>query len=405
MKPEKKRVSYRQAWRLTLRAWRVWWKLCPGYFVSSALSAVFKALQAYAGIYFSARIIGELAGGRDPRQLAFWVALQLGSAAGIALAGGLLTRWASYEKGCADQLYSKIYMDKMLSLDYAEMDRQSVHDLFAQIQQNDDWSSWGMRRARRNFEDLVRHATLLLGGVALSVSLFLSRVPGESSLAFLNHPLLSAGVAGLMLLVAVASPLCGNRAQRFWSRYASDARLGNRMFSFFGFMCHDHRTRAADLRMYNQQEQVCDVSMSRLEVFGARSRIAGYARGPMGGLYALGEALSMGLTGLAYLFVCLKAWAGAFGVGEITQYVGATTQLFAGVTGLLRVFGEVRSNADFLETCFTFAGPSQSHVSGEPYHREALGRPVPGGVPGRVLPLPGERALGAAPCEHTISRG
>ena len=148
-------------------------------------------------------------------------------------------------------------------------------------------------------------------------------MPGESSLAFLNHPLLSAGVAGLMLLVAVASPLCGNRAQRFWSRYASDARLGNRMFSFFGFMCHDHRTRAADLRMYNQQEQVCDVSMSRLEVFGARSRIARYARGPMGGLYALGEALSMGLTGLAYLFVCLKAWAGAFGVGEITQYVGA----------------------------------------------------------------------------------
>lgn len=81
MKPEEKRVSYRQAWRLTLRAWRVWWKLCPGYFVSSALSAVFKALQAYAGIYFSARIIGELAGGRDPRQLAFWVAFQLGSAA------------------------------------------------------------------------------------------------------------------------------------------------------------------------------------------------------------------------------------------------------------------------------------------------------------------------------------
>lgn len=157
----------------------------------------------------------------------------------------------------------------MLSLDYAEMDRQSVHDLFAQIQQNDDWSSWGMRRARRNFEDLVRHATLMLGGVALSVNLFVSRVPGESSLAFLNHPLLSAGVAGLMLLVAVASPLCGNRAQRFWSRYASDARLGNRLFSFFGFMCHDHRTRAADLRMYNQQEQVCDVSMSRLEVFGA----------------------------------------------------------------------------------------------------------------------------------------
>lgn len=125
----------------------------------------------------------------------------------------------------------------------------------------------------------------------------------------------------------------------------------------------------------------------------------------MGGLYALGEALSMGLTGLAYLFVCLKAWAGAFGVGEITQYVGAMTQLFAGVTGLLRVFGEVRSNADFLETCFTFLDLPNPMYQGSLTTEKRSGPPVPGGVPGRVLPLPGERALGAAPCEYTISCG
>lgn len=168
------------------------------------------------------------------------------------------------------------------------------------------------------------------------------------------------------------------------------------MFSFYGFMCHDHRVRAADLRMYNQQEQVCDVSMARNQMFGVASQIARYARGPMGGLYALGEALSMGLTGLVYLFVCLKAWAGAFGVGEITQYVGATTQLFAGVTGIAAGPGRGAQQCGFPGNLLYLSGPSQSHVSWEPYHREALGPPVPGGVPGRVLPLPGERALGAA---------
>ena len=35
--------------------------------------------------------------------------------------------------------------------------------------------------------------------------------------------------------------------------------------------------------------------------------------------------------GLIYLFVCLKAWGGAFGIGSVTQYVGAITALSGGL--------------------------------------------------------------------------
>ena len=45
------------------------------------------------------------------------------------------------------------------------------------------------------------------------------------------------------------------------------------------------------------------------------------------GIYAAASAAVSGiLTGVIYVFVCLKAWAGAFGIGMMTQYIGSITQ-------------------------------------------------------------------------------
>ena len=65
-----KKLSYREAWRRNLRGWKTYWKLCPGRFVSDSLRCVFQAVSPYVTIWISARLINELAGNRDPRQLA-----------------------------------------------------------------------------------------------------------------------------------------------------------------------------------------------------------------------------------------------------------------------------------------------------------------------------------------------
>lgn len=117
----------------------------------------------------------------------------------------------------------------------------------------------------------------------------------------------------------------------------------------------EDRKRAADLRVYSQQENVCVHYAKKMEEgYGFRSRIACWARGPMGLWMAASESVSKILTGLVYLFVCLKAWAGAFGVGSVTQYVGAITNMFLGTSRLLQTVGEMRTNARFLVVAFEF---------------------------------------------------
>ncbi|MDM8200172.1 ABC transporter ATP-binding protein [Allofournierella massiliensis] len=353
MENEKTTPTYHQAWKMNLRAWKIWWGLCPGVFFSTLASSITEAITPYVTIFFSARIINELAGNRRPEELTKWVILTLSCTAICALLQGIFSRWANYEKASASRLDSQIYMKKMLALDYADIDRQAVFDLYSQIRQNDQWTGWGIYKTLYFFEELVMAVVQIAGGVSLSVSLFLLKVPQNSSLALINHPLFAVGIMGLMLLIAAVSPICVNQGNQYWVRYASKAKLGNRIFGFYGQMPMDKK-RAWDIRMYQQQENVCDVYFSQTELFTPNSAIGRNAKGPMGLWNALSRCVSAILTGVVYAFVCLKAWAGAFGVGSVTQYVGAITQLFQGLSRLLQVLGMMRANGEFLQDNFAF---------------------------------------------------
>jgi len=57
---------------------------------------------------------------------------------------------------------------------------------------------------------------------------------------------------------------------------------------------------------------------------------------------------------VVYIFVCLKALGGAFGIGSVTQYIGSITALAGGVASLISTLGELRNNAAFLRTTFKF---------------------------------------------------
>ncbi|MBQ7360050.1 MAG: ABC transporter ATP-binding protein [Lachnospiraceae bacterium] len=58
------------------------------------------------------------------------------------------------------------------------------------------------------------------------------------------------------------------------------------------------------------------------------------------------------ITGVVYAFVGLKAWAGAFGVGSVTQYVSAITSLTANASELLKALGSMKTNTTFLRTIY-----------------------------------------------------
>jgi len=166
----------------------------------------------------------------------------------------------------------------------------------------------------------------------------------------------------LVVAVTVLGPIFKNKTEECWSSFAEEARLGNRIFGAFGFIS-GNAYRAVDFRMY-KQEDMAEHYLHASSIFSMDGKMAQLSKGSMGAWAAAGESLSSIMTGIVYVFVCLKAWAGAFGVGSVTQYVGAVTALSQSVSTLIECIGWLKNNVPFMRTTYEFLDIPNSMYQG-----------------------------------------
>ncbi|MCL2363498.1 MAG: ABC transporter ATP-binding protein/permease [Defluviitaleaceae bacterium] len=341
--------------KLTQRAYKLWWARQPLLLVSIAVHAAVSALAPFIGIYLSAQILNEIAGTRDVDRLRFLVLAALITAAVLALIIAALARWKNYHSANYWYMIRKIEADKLFSMDFVDVDDAKTHDNLSQIRQSHNWSGWGHSKVIWGLEPLVKSFFTIGGAVALTVSLFTQPVAqGAGHVEVLNHPLFVVGLIAVLLGVTVLSPMVGNKASSYWARHADGATMGNRIFGFAGFFGYDVR-RAKDIRMF-RQDIVCKsyAQDEKYDSFGPTSQIARWARGPMGALHVASTVIFHIFTISIYLFVCLKAWGGAFGVGNIMQYIGAITALSGGIAALVSHLGTMKNNAPYMQKIFDF---------------------------------------------------
>ena len=345
-----------RAWSLMFRAWGLMWKKCPQRFIFSFLYNVVNSAIPYVSIWFSAQFINELAGARDVQVLRKWVIWILASDALLFLVScifkHLLNRYQSSSEFDEDSLTQEKYLD----MDFIDADSQRLFDLSAQIQQSRNFRGVGINTAMKSFDSLLTNVLKIAGGLGLSVSLFTSKVIDSrvsgGTFVFLKNPLISVVLFALMIGMTFLSSACENKAMSYWDSGNEEGTFGNRVFSFY-FKLVAEKKRALDNRIYNQESSFKDFFVRKDNIFSVNGFFAKLAKGPMGLFSALAAVISRLLLGLIYVFVCAKAWGGAFGIGSVTQYIGACTALFVGVSELVVRVGIVKDNSTYLELLFS----------------------------------------------------
>ena len=358
-----KKVTMSHALSIHLRAAKELHHISPRIFLILTVSSIVTALTPYITVFFSAQILKELALLRRTDILQNWVI------AGVLSTGFFAILKAVLNQRCEtmfDDLYGRkeiLFSKKMFSLDFADMDKQETHDLRAQIRQNENWSSWGLMRVPEAYEYGLKSVIGILSGVALTVTLFTSPVPETAgNLAFLNNPIFIVILAAVMVLVSILAGKFNTKSISYWSKAAEDATMGNRLFSFFGFI-GIQKGRNADTRMYNQQD-IVSAYWDGNSAFGASGKLGKIALGPLGIYSGLGTGIVVLITGFMYVFTCLKAWAGAFDIGSITQYVGAATAMAGSIFELTALLGILKTNTEYLNTTFEFLDIPNSMYQG-----------------------------------------
>ena len=323
------------------------------YFGVCTIYSVVAAITPYVTVFFSAQVLKELALLKRADVLWLWVI------AGVICTGSCaILKAFLYQRNetLYDELYGRkeiLFCRKMFSMDYADMDKQQTHDLREQIQQNEGWNSWGLMRIPQSYEYAVKSIMGILTGAALTVTLFTSPVPEAAvKLTVLNHPVFILVLAAIMILVSILAGRFNTLSLEAWSTMGEEATFGNRLFGFFGFI-GTKKGRCMDIRMYNQQDLV-SAYWDGNTAFGALGPVARVVRGKMGIYSGLGTGITVLITGFVYVFTCLKAWAGAFDIGSITQYVGAATAMAGSIFELTALLGILKANTPYLEKTFEF---------------------------------------------------
>ena len=348
MEKKSDKVTWKEAARVNFRAFREISHYCPGVFTSVALHSIVSAVAPYLSIWFSAQIINELATLRRSEVLWKWVAMTVITGALASIATGLLGKWKNAMEERLMYRRHDIFADKLLAMDYVDVDRTELRALRSHVSQNENWGGYGYLCVYWHFGTLVGSVIGILSAVTLTVSLFTQSVPESAGWpALLNHPAFVLLFVVALLIPTVLSPMCSTKADSYFVGFDEEIMLGNRIFTAFGFLSRD-KHRALDLRMYNQQE-VCNRYLDRKSPFSLGGKADKLQLGPAGLWGAMSGMLSSILIGMVYLFVCLKAWGGAFGVGSVTQYVGAVTALTSSLSSLFQACGGLYNNTQYMK--------------------------------------------------------
>ncbi len=359
----KEKTTLRRAAAVHLRAIRELHRVTPQHFPVLTLYCLFGAITPYVTVFFSARVLTELATLRRAEILWRWVL------AGVLCTGFAAIAKAALHRRCntlLNDLYGRkemLFVHKIFRLDYSELDKQENHDLREQIKQNEQWSGWGLMRVHEIYSGAVTGILGLLSGTVLTVSLFTAPVPSSAGwLVVLNNPIFVLVLAAGILVISILAGRLSARAMQCWGDFSEEATFGNRRFGHFGFLGRDKR-RAIDIRM-NDQQRLVRAYWSGGSVFGVHGVFAKAARGKMGVYASLGVCITTLTTGMIYLFTCLKALGGAFDVGSCTQYIGAATAMVANVFALTDMIGTLKANTPYLEKTFAFLDIPNSMYQG-----------------------------------------
>lgn len=346
-KDRQDRLSLREILRINRRIFGICVKARPGFFSLRFAVRIVGALSPYVTLYCSARFLNELAAARRPEVLARWVLLILGLTAALGLIGAILKRME--EAGAAAQSYwtNWIYARKTMDLDFARADDARCRDQLTQILQTANYGGRGIWQFTYILPALTGIFFKVAGGIALSVSLFALPVEPE----YRDLPLLKLGLVlavGGILAVLILSPLLAAKRVKAELATTEAGRSGNRIYMFFGWQLFREEKRALDIRMYRQELYALE-AMKKGNSWGLNGVFDRLQKGLAGAIGAVTAGLFQCMMGCIYLYVCLKAWYGAFGVGSVTQYVGALLSVAGGISELLSMGAQLRGNTVFLK--------------------------------------------------------
>lgn len=347
-KEEKKtdKLSLRRRIEITSRGFRLLGQYCPGLARDKALYELIASLQPFITVWFSARIINEITGERRADLLGAYVAGTVLTGFICAVLKGLVRRVCSEKESQMWGWFGKIFSDKQMCLDFEDLENAEIQRQKKQVEENLYMFGNGMAQLVWGTSMLVRCGVNIFASLSLVINLFASRSENE----VMNHPLWIFFLLCCIFLGGRAYYAASVKQDGIFREWCKSTVWLDRMSDFFGKELYMEPERAKDVRIYGQHD-IAGKALDRMMQWSKDNDRSVFRMA----LYPAAASVLIGLGNAAcYLYVVLKAFFGAFGVGSIVQYVTVLTRLGEGWRDLMFILSDNALYCFYLQKMFDY---------------------------------------------------
>lgn len=326
-----------------IRAIKLWHSLCPAYFPLMIAIAFFENLSPYFNIYMSAAIINEIVGTRDTRKLILLVLITTVGNLIVTVIGGILNREFGHKTTIFDQKESALFSYKTLTLDYDDLENPAVRQLRRKIIESAKIDCHGKQSLLSELNSLIYNVINIILAVCLFVEMFVLIVSATFNL-------IAIILIGLLIILIALNVWITFFVTKKISRFSNNASQTmideNRIDDAL-----DCYNMGKDVRLYRQDKLIMKIKNFAFdlhkkafkELFSKKFKVE-----------IILWVLSYFLQALTYLFVCIYAIQGVFGVGNIVKYVGVIQRLINAIINMFSICGEIKYNTPFIEDYLAF---------------------------------------------------
>ena len=339
-------MKFHKRMEITKRGYRLLHTYTPGLIRAKTVSAVIEGLFPFVSIWFSAQIINELMGERRQGVFLGYILAITGIHFLFSMIKNVSDKVGDEKEADMWNQFRKIFTDKQLSMDYADLENQEIQKQKQKAEENLVMFGNGLGQLVWNSSDLARVVTGIIASVSLTVSLFKAKSGNKVMDSWLWIP----AILAVMILLGYVYYLLEKKENHVFAKWTEGTVWFNRTFQFFGHELYDNTRRAKDVRIYGQ-EKMAEREFEKMEAHNEEDNAYLNKMSSYKGFTYLAKGTG---SALCYLFVVTKAALGAFGTGSIVQYVGAFTELANHVGFLMLSYLENRIYTEHLEKLFEY---------------------------------------------------
>lgn len=320
-----------------IRALKLWYTLCPLYFYFMVANAVFANLAPYYNIYLSAEIVNEITENRNVKKLVILVLITVLGNLVITVVGGILKREFDHRSIFLDQRETALFYNKTLTLDYEDLEKADVRQLRRKITESSRIDNHGKQSLLFSINNLAH----CLVNIMLAAYLFTEMIVKIISTEFSWTALFFIVVFIILIILNVWINFFVKDHMAKISNHVSQIMIDENRIDD-AVECYN---MGKDVRLYRQDKLIMKIKNYGFDLHKTAFKKMHTTRFR---LDVPTQFLSHSLQASIYIFVCIYASKGVFGVGSIIKYIGFIQRLIYAIINLFHISADIRYNTSFI---------------------------------------------------------